>query len=362
MSSSDKPSDSTLPVNLGKPSLRRRLEAYYQRVAPEQVSAKDWKDRFDKIWQKFGGSHAGEHKLAAKLAQKYGALVQLQIVTPAPAKPAAVSGATTTTQSANVHTEEYFALTTPQRRSGIVSFTDARFDPRAALSASQNVVREANPWLGQASLLDRLDLCRSLLPESDPLYQPALAKRATKPAARPPKLKAPPALAAIASLYQEGPLSILYQALVRRKRVRVLVRYLHGIRGTLSGHLLAFDKHFNLLLSDATEVYSPSHIADDNKSPTEREVERRLRAYQHNDTAAWTCRQRYLGQVLVRGDNVVLVYKPEQEQSAWPVTSKSPAATLYRRQSARRDVPAVLRVGTPGSLGLRGNTKAGPKR
>ena len=73
------------PVNLGKPSLRRRLEAYYTKVAPDQIAVQsDWKDRLDKIWEKFGGSVEGEAKLAAKLAKKYGPLVQLQIVTAPP--------------------------------------------------------------------------------------------------------------------------------------------------------------------------------------------------------------------------------------------------------------------------------------
>ena len=76
-----------VPVNLGKPSLRRRLEAYYQRVSPEQIeNESEWREKFDKIWEKFGGSVEGEQKLAAKLAKKYGSLVHLEIVVPSTKK------------------------------------------------------------------------------------------------------------------------------------------------------------------------------------------------------------------------------------------------------------------------------------
>ena len=152
-------------------------------------------------------------------------------------------------------------------------------------------------------------------------------------------------------------MSILYDAVMRRKRVRILVRYLDGIRGTLTGHLLAFDKHYNMLLRDVQEVYSPHFVISackEGESRVEHELARRLRGYAPDCAVgeAWTCRQRQLRQILVRGDNVVLVYRPDQEQSSWPVTNKSPQDTIYRKQSVRRNVPPHERVGTPGSLSL----------
>ena len=70
-----------VPLSLGKPSLRRRLEAYYRQVAPEQIANHDdWKDRFEKIWEKFGNSFEGERKLRSKLEKKYGVAVRLRIV------------------------------------------------------------------------------------------------------------------------------------------------------------------------------------------------------------------------------------------------------------------------------------------
>jgi hypothetical protein len=69
-----------IPVSLGKPSLRLRLEAYYKLIAPDQIANfTEWRTRVDQIWDKFGGSHEGEKKLATKLAKKYGSNVRLEL-------------------------------------------------------------------------------------------------------------------------------------------------------------------------------------------------------------------------------------------------------------------------------------------
>jgi small nuclear ribonucleoprotein (snRNP)-like protein len=356
-------------VNIGKPSLRRRLEAYYARVSPEQIEdASTWKTTFEKIWDKFGGSVEGEQRLAAKLVKKYGTLVHLESVV----DPTAEAAANETRreqieQSRDTRPEEFYTISEQQSNSGIVSFTDPNFDPVATLVCSQEVVLATNPWIGQSSIrLDRVDQCRSLLPLCDPLYKSAV-KRSFNPAAAAAaerettaKMKAPPAFVSIASFCKEGPLEILYNAMMRRKRIRVLVRYATSIRGTLTGHLLAFDKHCNMLLKDVDEVYSPVSENTDNMSTTEIEVNRRLRAYTGVARGeAWTCRHRRLGQLMVRGDVVVLVYRPEQEQSCRPKTKKSPTKTIYRQQSARKDVPPNQQVGTPGSLILHVHKNSG---
>lgn len=358
----------------------------------EEARSDEWKDRFDKIWQKFGGSCAGEQKLAAKLEKKYGSLVRLTIVRHETAEKdrrqqqQQLAAKSTAMQQKE---EAYYEESARQRNSGILSFVDANFDASAALVAAtsltgNNKVMAANtPWLAQCSLLDRVDQCRSFLPPSDPLYKRvatatrtpsrSLSNAAAAATTAVTKLKAPPAFIAMATLYKDGPLSVLYHAVMERKRVRVLVRYVDGIRGTLTGHLLAFDKHYNMLLRNVDEVYTPRYYdsvsAQDGESSssslllsrTEREVERRLRGYNNNKHATttaggqgWTCRQRHLGQILVRGDNVVLVYRPDQEQSCWPVTKKSPTGgtTRYRKVTVRRNVPPHERVGTPGSLNL----------
>lgn len=198
--------------------------------------------------------------------------------------------------------------------------------------------------------------------------------------------------AAIASHHETGPLSVLHKAFVQRDRVRVLIRYVNGIRGTLTGTLIAFDKHFNLILRDVEEMYSRRQVTNDDNhddvdnngsrlSNAEMEVQRRIqglasfhdsnRHFKSRDSgegdnnqhsaapapdpaaaaATWSCRQRSMRQIMVRGDNVVSVYRADMERSAWPVTSKSPKETMYRKQSIKKlQVPLEERIGTPGSL------------
>lgn len=53
----------------------------------------------------------------------------------------------------------------------------------------------------------------------------------------------------------KGPISLLQKFRVNRTKVIVYVRKEHGIRGTIIGFLEAFDKHFNLALSECTETW-----------------------------------------------------------------------------------------------------------
>ena len=161
--------------------------------------------------------------------------------------------------------------------------------------------------------------------------------------------------------------------MTNRHRVRVVTRYVDGIRGTLTGQLVALDKHWNLILRDVDEHYTPPRRRqrddDDDEveepmSNVEVEVQRRLRGTMNaqssrssstgsrvaDERSDWTNRQRHMRLILVRGDNVVAVYKAADERSAWPVTSKSPTVSEYRCHSMKRGVPPEQRVGTPGSL------------
>ena len=71
------------PISLGKPSLRCRLESYYSLIAPDAIADNDkWKQNFDIIYDKYGGTVEGETKLAAKLAKKYGSQIRLLVAPP----------------------------------------------------------------------------------------------------------------------------------------------------------------------------------------------------------------------------------------------------------------------------------------
>ena len=115
----------------------------------------------------------------------------------------------------------------------------------------------------------------------------------------------------------------------------------------------------NLILRDVEEVYSPRPVNfGDNRhdeSNVEAELGRRRRALRECNTGIckgandrWCIRKRTMKQILVRGDNVVLVYKADNERSTWPNTTKSPTKSRYSRPVEL--VPEDQRVGSPGSL------------
>jgi small nuclear ribonucleoprotein (snRNP)-like protein len=357
----------SVPLSLGKPSLRRRLEAYYSVVAPEQLednkgsttgtSATCWLDRFDLIYAKYGGTAEGERRLAAKLSKKYGATVRLQTV----AAPAAEAGsAVSAARDSRMPVEAPVPGDRWQPNSsstGVLDFASDLFDPRAALGSSLEQVQAANPIVAEASMMDRVDQCSCLLPRTDPLYRPPRAVRkrderlTNKAIGARSKEKPPPFFSSVAAPFQEGPMSVLHEAMTQRLRVRVVVRYVDGIRGTATGFVMAFDKHFNLLLRDAEEVYSP-RLPADGRSNTEMELRRRRLGMgipePEGRPTAWSSRHRYLKQVLIRGDNVVLIYRAEDERSSWSPTAESPAS--MHRKGWQRPAHANERVGSPGSL------------
>lgn len=93
-----------------------------------------------------------------------------------------------------------------------------------------------------------------------------------------------------------GPFIVLLRCFRERRRVRVTVRRINSLHSVCTGQLRAFDKHMNLVLQHVEEVFAPR--------PAPRR-QRQQRGGQHGQQQE--PRRRHLQQILIRGDNIVLV-------------------------------------------------------
>jgi small nuclear ribonucleoprotein (snRNP)-like protein len=370
-------------VSLSRPSLRRRLESYYSLIAPDAVADQEkWKENFEIIYNKYGGTVEGETKLATKLAKKYGNKVMLLVAPPHRSLQRQMKGFVSNTearQASNKHDESHYEIDESRRRSKVLDFTSARFDAIYALDAPIEEVMASNPTIFSRAKnpkrLDNVSKFRFDLPECDPQrLDPSISRNisvSTKCNESKPNIDGEPKMRKISmflsmsSQYENkssGPLSLLYSIVANRQRARVMVRYVDCIRGTLTGYLLAFDKHFNMLLKDVEEVYSgrisrhseaveiSSNTNDDCKfgrAPSKSKLEAQRRKCYPLDGSGGpgpAIKQRYFHQLLIRGDNVVMVWRAESERSNHPRTNMSPTHSLYA------NTDQASSVGTPGSL------------
>eukprot|EP00934_Nitzschia_sp_Nitz4_P006813 Nitzschia sp. Nitz4//scaffold2_size372955//178430//179586//NITZ4_000424-RA/size372955-processed-gene-0.505-mRNA-1//-1//CDS//3329546781//6803//frame0 len=325
-------------ATLGKPSLKARLEAYYSLIAPETIADPDeWRTRFNQIYTKYGGSYQGEQKLALKLAKKYGTAIRLLVAEPErTASPPSSSSLSTSRQHPEQRDESWYALTPGEMNSSDVSFMSTCFNPLRALKLPSSDIFATNPWAEGAPRFDTIAQCSLLLPKGDPQRKEPIVsrKRASteSPTSEPSASKEARTnnnhpFAAVSEGITTGPLARLHT--FHRQRIRVVVRYVNAIRGTLTGTLEAFDKHMNFILRDVEEVYSPRPVnreQDDDDisgvvsqlSNMEQEIERRKKMEEDSlgtlSSGEWGCKRRKMKSMLVRGDTVVLVSLADQEQ------------------------------------------------
>jgi len=410
------------PVSLGKPSLRHRLESYYSLVAPEAISNKEeWTRKFEIIYNKYGGDHIKERKLADKLAKKYGEQVRLLVAPPHRSQllQRGSSGRQEIDNSGinkanDVHDEQHYKIDDDRINSKILDFTSPNFDPIYALSAPEGIVVESNASIfssspiSVATKLDNISKFRALLPECDPQRlepntkrqknksnntaaqnkRAVLASNNNETATAEQKKKKLPLFLSMASSYEHptsGPLSLLYSILQNKQRIRIMIRYVDCIRGTLTGYLIAFDKHFNMILKDVDEVYGGRVTLDVGAvelaatttaagggnggehhqqqqeaaaAPSKPKLEAQRRKCYPKDGSGGpgpAVKQRYFNQLMVRGDNVVMVWRADSERSVHPRTNKSPANSAYAAVDDSNGGSSgsgknEAKIGTPGSL------------
>ena len=316
----------SLKYYLDSRSLKARLEAYYSLIAPDAISnGSDWGTKFEQIYTKYGYSYEGERKLASKLAKKYGDTVRLLVAQPRAEFVGNRRGDETvskTTEGDDDRGESWYELRLEERNSLDINFVSNRFDPIAALEAPEMVMVEKNPWLKDCSRLDTVAQFALHLPPGDPQrVEPVVSRK--RPLSNTggeviAKCKKTPSelhpFEAIAQCVQGGPLSRLQ--CFRKQRVRIVIRYVNAIRGELYGILVAFDKHMNMILRDAEEIYSMRPV-DRELSNVEMELDRRRQLADENclcTDGTWYGKKRRMKHLLVRGDNVVSISISDQEK------------------------------------------------
>ncbi|XP_036230695.2 U7 snRNA-associated Sm-like protein LSm11, partial [Bactrocera oleae] len=114
-----------------------------------------------------------------------------------------------------------------------------------------------------------------------------------------------------------GPMLTLRESMKEQRRIRVMVRREHGIRGTLEGALVCFDKFWNLWLRDVYEVsqrrkfgYSENKMCGEPQDCTWRLKElgielpkQEVKSINRKNVEI----RRHLQQLFVRGEQVALV-------------------------------------------------------
>ncbi|GFH60950.1 hypothetical protein CTEN210_17426 [Chaetoceros tenuissimus] len=312
-----------IPISLGRPSLRRRLEDYYSLIAPDVISNEsEWRRKFELIYEKYGGSIEKESALSRKLAKKYGNTVRLKLTVDDEQRKAHKPNSV---NRGKVNDEKYYELSELQKGSGIISFTSEGFDPFAVLLAKSSDVYAANSFAQNAPLLNNVDQFRVMLPPCDPCWRQAVQKSHVRKEASTDSTENMrnkiPVFTSLAARYENaGPLSFLHSVHVKRQRIRVM--------------------HWNLLLRDVDEVYTSritKVLEDEALSKAELELKRRTSIQnicrkKSYDVGQQTIRkkrtdatvneingvkvgQRHMHQILVRGDNIVSIWRADDEKT-----------------------------------------------
>ncbi|XP_048524589.1 small nuclear ribonucleoprotein Sm D-like protein isoform X3 [Dendroctonus ponderosae] len=123
----------------------------------------------------------------------------------------------------------------------------------------------------------------------------------------------------------QGPLALLRKYTTERTRIKIITRNEKGVRGYCMAYLLAFDKHFNLVLDKVDEVWHrsikvnkspllidsvPENINSSSRKRANIPTIERKKISKNTEE----CR-RHVNQMLMRGEHVVLICVPNAEHT-----------------------------------------------
>ena len=187
--------------------------------------------------------------------------------------------------------------------SNILDVYSMEFNPVEALAA--DVI--ALPFPEEKSF-DRLYKFRRLLPEAHPDFnvkvnlgkiapsEKSKNKREMKKAQK-KNTRKESFIDVISNSFKSGPLSIMKRCFMEQRKVKIYIRRLNGIKGTCEGYLEAFDRHFNVVLSDVNEDFlmfdKYELVPSSGKRPRKKVI--------------LTPRKRYFKRLFIRGDNVIMI-------------------------------------------------------
>lgn len=127
----------------------------------------------------------------------------------------------------------------------------------------------------------------------------------------------------------KGPISLLNKFKINRTRVKIYTRKEHGVRGTVTGFIEAFDKHFNIALVDCVEIwkrrkfkFSVNNVAllGQPEDCTRLLISMGIKVPEISTKSVSRkvveC-TRKISQLMVRGEDVILVAEEKSEANEW---------------------------------------------
>ncbi|XP_041338057.1 U7 snRNA-associated Sm-like protein LSm11 [Pyrgilauda ruficollis] len=133
---------------------------------------------------------------------------------------------------------------------GRLDVSSSRFDPLLALYSPRTPLPfPAAPCFNNLAESERIQRLRSLMVNAGPEQEAAEGGTATR------RRRAPRNVLTRMPLHEGSPLGELHRCVRDGVRINVHIRTFKGLRGVCTGFLVAFDKFWNMALTDVDETY-----------------------------------------------------------------------------------------------------------